>query len=297
MDDMPGTSYLPSDPGSWVRAALYEIEDSPVPATAIRERGRIVRIRRRVAISAVLTGTVAAVAALAVSLTGIAGGRHHGAPLHHGHPRPPERLQPAGAPMLAAQSVVESSAGLSPDGRMMVTGDDNGSAYAFRLAGRRLVAALPPATAGDGVSSVAYAPNGRYLAVARQSGQISLWSTVTHRVYQRLHFADPPEQEYQIAFSPGGKSWPRHTATANWSCGIRPRPARRSCWRRPAPRGLPRPAPWRSLALPSARTGGTSRSSTAAPSTYGPSPVMVRALSGRLPRPADTHCSTAPTAA
>jgi WD40 repeat protein len=247
MDDMPGTSYMPSDPGSWVRAALYEIEDSPVPATAIRERGRIVRIRRRVAISAVLTGTVAAVAALAVSLTGIVGGRHHGAPLHHGHARPPERLQPAGAPMLAAQGVVESCAGLSPDGRMMVTGDDNGSAYAFRLADRRLVTALPPATAGDGVSSVAYAPNGRYVAVGRMSGQVSLWSTVTHRVHERLHFADPPEQRYQVAFSPAGGILAAATGTGQLVLWHLPAPSPPVVL---TPPGQPRHSQLRSLAIP-----------------------------------------------
>lgn len=164
------------------------------------------RIRRRTAVAAALTGTVAAAVALAVSLTGIVSTRHDVGPLHHGRPRPPVRLHPAGAPMIAAQSVGGRCAALSPDGQMLVVGDENGSAYIFRLADRRLVSTLPPVVSNDPVVSVAYAPNGRYLAVARSSGHIPLWSAVTHRVRERLFFANPTRsiEQYQVAFSPDG---------------------------------------------------------------------------------------------
>lgn len=201
MNDLPGASHVPADPGSWVRAALGELEDSPAPVTAIRKRGRNMRIRRRVAVAVTLTGTVAAALALAANLMGLTGARHD-VPAHHGHARPPVRLQPAGAPMIAAQVIAAQCAALSPDGRTLVVGDDSGPVFSFRLADRHLLSTLPPDFEGDGVVSVAFSPNGRYLAVAYTSGHIFLWSTASHRVVNQFSFIANPSVQYQVAFSP-----------------------------------------------------------------------------------------------
>jgi WD40 repeat protein len=78
----------------------------------------------------------------------------------------------------APESTV-SSVAFSPNGKLLATGDQNGSTYLWDVATGRRIATLPTPGANSSVSSVAFSPNGKLLATANQDGATSLWSVTT----------------------------------------------------------------------------------------------------------------------
>lgn len=94
------------------------------------------------------------------------------------------------------------SAAFSPDGRVVVTGNNSAMATVWETATGRVVAALPdhPQT----VSSVAFSPDGCLLATAcwRES-VIQVWDTLTWQRVCRIH--NPLETMERVVFSPDGR--------------------------------------------------------------------------------------------
>jgi WD40 repeat protein len=66
----------------------------------------------------------------------------------------------------------------SPDGRTLATGDDNGRAYLWDVATRRLVGTRTDPEVGIfGMFPVAFSPGGRMVAAADSRGNIYLWNS------------------------------------------------------------------------------------------------------------------------
>ena len=102
---------------------------------------------------------------------------------------------------------VESVA-FSPDGTMLATGDEGGTARLWNVATGRQVRSL---STGGNVYSVAFSPDGKMLATG--GGAAELWNVATGRQARRLDTGSGAV--YSVAFSPDGTM----LATDNFSGG------------------------------------------------------------------------------
>jgi WD40 repeat protein len=94
------------------------------------------------------------------------------------------------------------SAAFSPDGKLLVTGDNNGHTYLWRVATRkRIFSFTDPGT--NGANSVAFSPDGKLLAVGDGNGHTYLWDVATRKL---TTLTDPDSKRVNsVAFSPDGK--------------------------------------------------------------------------------------------
>lgn len=112
----------------------------------------------------------------------------------------------ASRPSIAALSSHEGgiwSVAFSPNGKILATGDDNGTARLWDLATQQPIGA---SLAGHGgtVYSVAFSPNGKILATGSEDGTVRLWDVLTgHQFGHTLHNSTKSVQS--VAFSPNGK--------------------------------------------------------------------------------------------
>jgi hypothetical protein len=68
-----------------------------------------------------------------------------------------------------------NSIAFSPDGKTLVTADENGRAYLWDLATRTRIATLTGPPGSQGMISVAFSPNGKTLATANDDGLYLYW--------------------------------------------------------------------------------------------------------------------------
>jgi Zn-dependent protease with chaperone function/DNA-binding beta-propeller fold protein YncE len=151
------------------------------------------RRRRR----ALIAGVIAVATAIAISVV-------------VGITRSPQR--PAAAlPDPADARLPDNGVGLvvfSPDGKILVTAYENGRAYLWNAAARRVAARLP-GPPGDAVNAAAFSPGGKTLAVAlggkNGNGSAYLWNVATRRVAASLT-GPAASDAAALAFSPDGKT-------------------------------------------------------------------------------------------
>jgi WD40 repeat protein/tRNA A-37 threonylcarbamoyl transferase component Bud32 len=90
----------------------------------------------------------------------------------------------------------------SPNGRLLVTGGQDGTARVWDRVSGQLLATLPCHTSD--VNCVAFSPDGRTLATASDDGTIKLWDIATGQEHR--HVAKFPYEVNEVAFSPDGKT-------------------------------------------------------------------------------------------
>ena len=92
----------------------------------------------------------------------------------------------------------------SRDGKLVVAGDDNGSAYLWNVATGTLAATSRPrgTNSNDYVTSVAFSPDDQIVATADSNGHAYLWNVATHALVGALRPGRP--HVVGVAFSPNG---------------------------------------------------------------------------------------------
>ena len=92
----------------------------------------------------------------------------------------------------------------SPDGNVLVTGNDNGTAQLWDVSTRQLIGS--PLNGGTGsVDSVAFSPDGQTLATGTSDGTVRLWDVTTRRQIGGL-LSEGTRVVYSVAFAPDGKT-------------------------------------------------------------------------------------------
>jgi Caspase domain/WD domain, G-beta repeat len=134
------------------------------------------------------------------------GAAHPGQPEASGQPQSPSPYAALTDPVAYGGGDVQGVA-FSPDGKMVATGDGNGSTYLWDVAspGHPAATLTAPATAGD-VQGVAFSPDGTMVAIGEMdNGSTYLWDVASpgHPV---ATLTDPRFSSVRgVAFSPDGK--------------------------------------------------------------------------------------------
>ncbi len=92
------------------------------------------------------------------------------------------------------------SVAFSPDGKVLATGDDDGTVRIWNTATHRQSG--QPLSIGDPVESVAFSPDGTILATGGDDGTVQFWNTATHRPSGQS--LDARDTVTAMAFSPDG---------------------------------------------------------------------------------------------
>ncbi|KAF8943055.1 hypothetical protein BGZ47_005832 [Haplosporangium gracile] len=95
-----------------------------------------------------------------------------------------------------------TSVALSPDGKLLVFGDEFGVLHIWRYTATSIVSALPSNRAAC-ISDLAFSTDGNHTATAGQDGKVGLWDTVSGLCIKVLDVHG--ERPSCIAFSPDGK--------------------------------------------------------------------------------------------
>lgn len=171
----------------------------PVVRNALRAG---IRIRRRRT-----TGTVGGVAAVAaiVGVLPIAGLLPHSAPPG----RPAVHGQAKGIGGFGDRPVQLT---FSPDGKVLATADNDGSARFWNVATQRQIGA-PIKLGTVSIKNVAYSSGGKVLATADSDGTVRLWNVASRRQIG-APFVTGKVKVMSVAFSPNGKLLATATATA-----------------------------------------------------------------------------------
>jgi WD40 repeat protein len=91
---------------------------------------------------------------------------------------------------------------ISPDSKLVATGDSNDHGYLWNLSTGKLSATLSSPRAGGASSAAAFSPDGKLLATGDARPQTDLWDIATGRLVRVLTDADGISD---VAFSPNGK--------------------------------------------------------------------------------------------
>jgi serine/threonine protein kinase len=92
----------------------------------------------------------------------------------------------------------------SPDGTRLATADDNGHAYLWNVAARKVVATFTPPGALHNLEGLAFSPAGTLVAIADDNGHAYLWNVASGALAGT--FTDPSHGSVSsVAFSPDGR--------------------------------------------------------------------------------------------
>ena len=119
--------------------------------------------------------------------------------------RLPTRSTPSG-PSTVADLPTTTGVGtvtLSPDGRLLAAGGDDGTVDLWDLPTRRLLGTMPM-NATIIVRDLAFSPDGRTLAAVDAGGALTLWTTTKRTVFATLQLDSDPLRE--AVFTPDGRS-------------------------------------------------------------------------------------------
>ena len=169
----------------------------PVVRNALRAG---IRIRRRRTTGAV--GGFAAFAAIVGLLPAVIGLPHSGPNerrVEHGHVNG-----------MGGQGDRPMQLTFSPNGKILATADNDGTARLWNVATQRQVGA-PFKLSGVSIKNVAFSPDGKVLATADSDGTVRLWNVATHDQVG-TPFVVSKRRVVGVAFSPGGRT----LATASW---------------------------------------------------------------------------------
>ena len=100
-------------------------------------------------------------------------------------------------PSVYALTDVKSIA-FSPDGKMVVTGNLDGTVHLYEVASGKQLHVFLRGALGN-VGSVSFSPDGKKV-IAAVRRHVLLWDTDTGRELMRINIYDPPEQSYSNVF-------------------------------------------------------------------------------------------------
>lgn len=113
-------------------------------------------------------------------------------------------------------------AAFAPDGRLLVSGDEDGWVIVWDFARRERLAAFKAHTAW--VNSIAFSPDGTQVVSAGDDKTIALWNVSSRRLVTRIGLHTSPV--YAVAFSPDG----RQIVSGEHDHSVRLYTRRRSLW-------------------------------------------------------------------
>jgi WD40 repeat protein len=161
----------------------------PIARNALRAG---VNLRRRRAGAA---GSATVVAAIAIAVPAIMG--HSVLPATGPSPR---HEQPDG---MGGYGDRPAELAFSPNGKILVTADTDGTARLWNVATQRQIGA-PIRVKGKRINDVAFSPSGRIVATADSDGTARLWNAATHHQVG-APFRVSHAQVLGVAFSPNGR--------------------------------------------------------------------------------------------
>ena len=130
---------------------------------------------------------------------------------------------------MTADSKPVIAVAFSPDGTMLATASQDGTARLWDVATHRQIG-TPMTADSDFVRDVAFSPDGKILATASNDGTARLWDVATHRQIGTPMTADS-KPVTAVAFSPRRQdAGHRRAPTAPPGCGMSP-PSSRSARR------------------------------------------------------------------
>ena len=97
------------------------------------------------------------------------------------------------------------SVAFSPDGKILATGDVDGTVAAVGR-GHRPARSAAPLNAHSGGNSVAFSPDGKTLATGGDDGTVRLWDVASRPAARRPSRGRFPGRSTSVAFSPDGKT-------------------------------------------------------------------------------------------
>jgi hypothetical protein len=97
-----------------------------------------------------------------------------------------------------------TSVAFAPGGATLATGDDNGRAYLWDIAARKVAAVFPDPDLSFGIDEVAFAPGGATLATGDDNGSTFLWDVATGKRTATLTGPQGSNGISALAFAPDG---------------------------------------------------------------------------------------------
>ena len=96
----------------------------------------------------------------------------------------------------------ERSVAWSPDGKYIVSGDDNHNVYLWDITTEQMAYSFRSGHTNQ-IQSVAWSPNGQYIASGSLDNTVKIWSFVTKKLI--LTYSHHKNQVWSVGWSPDGQ--------------------------------------------------------------------------------------------